>query len=57
MEPHKDGRTEEKMKNKSSNKKLILGLIALVALIGVFAVVYNAFRPKPTEGSKSPSTL
>ena len=41
------------MKNKSSNKKLIIGLIALVALIGVFAIVYNAFRPKPTEGSKS----
>ena len=43
---------EEKMKNKSSNKKLVIGLIALVVLIGVFAVVYNAFRPKPTEGSK-----
>ena len=41
------------MKNKSSNKKLIIGLIALVALIGVFAIVYNVFRPKPTEGSKS----
>ena len=41
------------MKNKSSNKKLIIGLIALVVLIGVFAIVYNAFRPKPTEGSKS----
>lgn len=40
------------MKNKSS-RKLIVGLIALLVLIGVFAVIYNVFRPKPTEGSKS----
>lgn len=41
------------MENKSSNKKLIIGLIALVVLIGAFAVIYNVFRPKPVEGSKS----
>ena len=41
------------MENKSGNKKLIIGLIVLVVLIGAFAVIYNVFRPKPAEGSKS----
>ena len=41
------------MENKSGNKKLIIGLIALVVVIGAFAIIYNVFRAKPTEGSKS----
>ena len=41
------------MENKSGNKKLIIGLIALVVAVGAFAIIYNVFRPKPAEGSKS----
>ena len=42
--------TQEK---KKFNKKALFGVIALVALIAIFAVVYSVFREKPVEGSKS----
>lgn len=42
--------TQEK---KKLNKKALFGVIALVALIAIFAVVYSVFREKPVEGSKS----
>lgn len=42
--------TQEK---KKLNKKTLFGVIALVALIAIFAVVYSVFREKPVEGSKS----
>ena len=41
------------MENKKLNKKVVLGLGALVALIAVFAVVFTVFKPKTMEGSKS----
>lgn len=42
--------TEEK---KKINKKAILGVGILVALIAVFAVIYFAFGAKPVAGSKN----
>lgn len=35
------------------NKKLILGGVALAAVIAVFALVYHTFAPKPVEGAKT----
>lgn len=40
------------MENKKMNKKAILGVGALVALIAVFAIVFTMFKPKTMEGSK-----
>ncbi len=39
--------------NKKMNKKLIGGLVALVAIIAVFMVLFLVFREKPVEGSKA----
>lgn len=41
------------MKENRSNKKIIIGVVALVAVIALFLVAYNVFREKPVEGSKS----
>lgn len=42
------------MENKSkSSKKVILGVAALVVVIAALAILYNVFREKPVEGSKS----
>lgn len=41
------------MENKKMNKKVVLGLAALVAVIAIFAVVFTVFREKPVEGSKA----
>ncbi|MCM1500582.1 MAG: DUF4430 domain-containing protein [Clostridium sp.] len=38
---------------KEANKKIVIGVIVLVALIGVFAGIFFMFREKPTAGSKS----
>ncbi len=38
---------------KKSNKKVIIGVIALVAAIGILAAMYVLFREKPVTGSKS----
>ena len=38
---------------KKSNKKVILGIVALVAVIAIMAAVFFIFREKPVEGSKS----
>lgn len=38
---------------KSSNKKVIIGVAALVAVIAVLAVVFFVFREKPVQGAKS----
>lgn len=38
---------------KTSNKKIILGIVALVAVIAALAVVFCVFRAKPVEGSKA----
>lgn len=41
--------TEEK---KKINKKALLGVGILIALIAVFVVIFSVFREKPVEGSK-----
>lgn len=38
---------------KKSNKKVIIGVIALVAVIALLAVLYFVFREKPVEGAKA----
>lgn len=38
---------------KKSNKKVVIGIIALVVLIAALAGVYFAFSAKPVEGSKA----
>lgn len=38
---------------KKSNKKVIIGVIALVAVIALLAVLYFVFREKPVQGAKS----
>ena len=39
--------------NKKTNKKALLGVVALVAVIAVLAEVFFTFREKPVEGSKA----
>lgn len=41
------------MKENRSNKKIMIGVAALVAVIALFLVAYNVFREKPVEGSKN----
>ena len=41
------------MQSKKSNKKVIIGAVALVAVVAVLAIVYMAFREKPVEGAKA----
>lgn len=38
---------------KKSNKKVILGVAALIVVIALMAAVFFIFKPKPQEGSKS----
>lgn len=38
--------------NKRLNKKVLIGLVALVVVIAVMAAVFMIFRAKPVEGSK-----
>ena len=40
-------------KSGNGNRKIVIGIIGLVVLIGLFVIVYNVFREKPVEGSKS----
>ena len=37
---------------KKTNRKLIIGAAALVALIAVFAIVFFLYRPKTAQGAK-----
>lgn len=37
---------------KTSNKKVVIGVIVLAAVIALMAIAYNAFREKPVQGSK-----
>lgn len=41
------------METKKTNKKLIVGIAALVAVIAILAAIFVIFREKPVEGSKS----
>lgn len=38
---------------KKSNKKVILGVVALVAVVALLATMYVLFREKPVTGSKT----
>lgn len=38
---------------KKTNKKAVIGIVSVVALIVILALVYVFFRQKPVEGSKS----
>lgn len=40
-------------KQAKSNKKVIIGVVALVVVIALLAIVYNVFKAKPVEGSKA----
>lgn len=45
---------EKNMENKSSReKRILLAAVALAVLAAAFAILYNVFREKPAEGSKS----
>ena len=37
---------------KNNKKKIIIGLVAFVAVIAAFIAIYFNFREKPVEGSK-----
>lgn len=39
--------------NKKTNKKALLGVVVLVAVIAVLAAVFFIFREKPVEGTKA----
>ena len=41
------------METKKSNKKVIVGVVVLVALVAALLVVFNLFKEKPVEGSKA----
>lgn len=43
----------ENQEKKQSNKKVLIGVAALVAVITVLAVVFVVFREKPVQGHKS----
>jgi len=38
--------------NKKMNKKALIGVVAMIAVITVMAAVFMVFRAKPVEGSK-----
>ena len=41
------------MESKGLNKKIIIGAAALIVMIAVFWIIFNVFREKPVQGSKS----
>lgn len=42
-----------KMESKGLNKKIIIGAAALIVMIATFLIIFNVFREKPVQGSKS----
>lgn len=52
---HSKEKQEEKVKmeSKKLNRKIIIGAAALILLIAVFLIIFNVFREKPVQGSKS----
>lgn len=38
---------------KQMNKKVLLGVLAVVILVAVMGILYSVFREKPVEGSKA----
>ena len=43
----------ENQEKKQSNKKVLIGAAALIAVVAVLAVVFFVFREKPVQGRKS----
>lgn len=43
----------ENQEKKQSNKKVIIGVAALIAVVAVLAAVFFVFREKPVQGHKS----
>ncbi|MDE5803161.1 MAG: DUF4430 domain-containing protein [Lachnospiraceae bacterium] len=43
----------ENQEKKQSNKKVLIGAAALIAVVAVLAVVFFVFREKPVQGHKS----
>lgn len=41
------------METKKLNKKIIIGVAAVVVLVAVFLIIFNMFREKPVAGSKA----
>ena len=41
------------MESKGLNKKIIIGAAALIVMIAAFLIIFNVFREKPVQGSKS----
>lgn len=39
--------------NKKTNRKAVIGIVALAAAVALLAVVFFVFREKPVEGSKA----
>lgn len=52
---HGKNKQEEKVKmeSKGLNKKIIIGAAALIVMIATFLIIFNVFREKPVQGSKS----
>ena len=44
---------DNNQKKAGSNKKIIIGVAAVIVLVVVFAVIYNVFSPGTEEGSKA----
>ncbi|HKM21681.1 MAG TPA: hypothetical protein VJZ01_06540 [Lachnospiraceae bacterium] len=42
----------EENKKKSTNKKVVIGAVILVALIAIMGILYLTFKPQTTAGSK-----
>lgn len=43
---------ENKEMDKKTNKKGLLGIVALLVLVAALGLIYNMFKEKPVEGSK-----
>ncbi len=41
------------METKKINKKIMIGAVALIVIIAAFLIIFNVFREKPVQGSKS----
>lgn len=41
------------METRKSDRKIIMGAVALVVMIAAFLVIFNIFREKPVKGSKA----
>jgi hypothetical protein len=52
MKMAEETKKEEQGTVKKSNKKIILGIVGLIALVAVFIAAYVIFRPKASAGDK-----